>query len=170
MKFANVISDEVVAYVQKMKSADLGFDFDGETEALVFETTIEKNRNPFMFEQYAKGYVKQHSVCMRRVKMFLCINSTDKYYIEEKENWDKYIDEVANKDKALDNGYFWAIAEAQIIEGSAVLLGSNPITPTISVKNDEPLQDTRQDTQDSSLDNTIDAKELTNFILQTLKK
>jgi hypothetical protein len=36
-----------------------------ETEALVFNVEIDKDRNDFMFNQYAKGYVKEHSVGMR---------------------------------------------------------------------------------------------------------
>jgi hypothetical protein len=36
-----------------------------DTEALVFNVEIDKDRNDFMFNQYAKGYVKEHSVGMR---------------------------------------------------------------------------------------------------------
>ncbi|KKK49589.1 hypothetical protein LCGC14_3133520, partial [marine sediment metagenome] len=41
--------------------SELGFDFEGQTQALVFESTIKKERNEFMFKQYAKGFVKNHS-------------------------------------------------------------------------------------------------------------
>jgi hypothetical protein len=48
--------------VESHKWKDLGFDFEGNTEALVFNVEIDKDRNDFMFNQYAKGYVKEHSV------------------------------------------------------------------------------------------------------------
>ena len=87
-----------------------------------------------MFEQYKQGYVDNHSVGMQYVKLRMCVN--DKDYEKGKEAWDQYIDQVANKDVAEKQGYFWAVLEAKAIEGSAVPNGSNPITPTLSVKNE----------------------------------
>lgn len=139
MKFNSIISDNVQASVKKMSWNKLGYDFEGDTEALIFDSDIEKERNEFMFKQYSKGYVKEHSVGMRYVKLDLAINSESKYDVEEKAVWDKYIDEIANKEVAEAQGYFWAVTEAKIIEGSAVVKGSNYATPTISieaVKND----------------------------------
>lgn len=139
MTFSNIISDDVKASVQELKWSDLGYSYQGTTEALVFESNISKERNGFMFEQYAKGYVKEHSVGMRYVKLELAVNSEDKYYRDEKEAWDKYIDQVANKETVEEQGYFWAVLEAKAIEGSAVVKGSNFATPTISV---EAVKDT----------------------------
>ena len=150
MKFDHIISDDVTASTKKMTWKELGFDFEGDTEALVFDCEIQKARNPYMFEQYARGYVKNHSVGMRYVQLHLCIDSDDKYSKDEKENWDKYIGEVANKDEVEAQGYFWAVTEAKLVEGSAVPLGSNWATPTQSVKEFEfvePSQDTRKDTE-----------------------
>ncbi|MDR0575637.1 MAG: hypothetical protein LBG96_16720 [Tannerella sp.] len=137
--FKGVISDDVTAYAKKIEWRELGLDFDGKTEALVFDSRIEKARNEYMFEQYARGYVKNHSVGMRYEEMHLCIDSEEKYYIEEKENWDKYIDEVVNRDAAVKKGYFWAVTEAKAVEGSAVLFGANWATPVQSVKEDANL-------------------------------
>lgn len=134
MKFDHIISDDVKASVQLMSWKDLGQKFEGMTEALVFDATISKNRNEFMFDQYAQGFVKEHSVGMRYVKLELAINSDSKWDVEEKEVWDKYIDQVANKEVAEAQGYMWVVHEAKIIEGSAVVKGSNPATPTISVE------------------------------------
>jgi hypothetical protein len=66
------------------------------------------------------------------VKLQLAIN--DEEEVQEFEVWNKYIDEIANKDDAVNQGYFWAILEAKLIEGSAVPIGSNTITPTLEVK------------------------------------
>lgn len=156
MAFDKIISDKVNASVKEMNWQELGLGFVGTTEALTFEAEIDKERNPFMFEQYRKGYVKEHSVGMRYVKMALAINSEDKYYREEKEIWDKYYSEVANKSVADENGYFWVVTEAKIIEGSAVVKGSNPATPTLSV---EAVKDTCTDKEEPSADTQKTNKE-----------
>ena len=156
MSFSKIITDDLTASVKNMSFKELGFDnLEGETQALIFDANVSSKRNEFMFEQYAKGYVKEHSVGMRYVTMYLCINSEEKYYIEEKANWDKYIVDVVNKQDAIANGYFWAVTEAKLIEGSAVVKGSNYATPTISVKNIEAVNNTSKDepskdTQDKS--------------------
>ena len=88
MTFDHIITDKVNASVQAMTWGDLGFDYEGKTEALVFNTEIDKGRNPYMFQQYSKGYVKEHSVGMRYVKISLAINSDKRYDEEEKEVWE----------------------------------------------------------------------------------
>lgn len=141
--FKGVISDEVKATTSTMSWSELGEKYEGTTEALIFDADIDKQRNEYMAEQYINGRVKNHSVGMRYVNLFFCMNSDSKWDVEEKSNWDKYISFVANKETAEMYGYFWAVTEAKIIEGSAVLFGSNPITPTISVKT-EPEQSTQE--------------------------
>jgi hypothetical protein len=134
MCFDKIITDNLKASVSNMSWSDLGYpELKGTSQVLIFDCEIDSDRNEFMFEQYLKGYVKQHSVGMQYVNLFLCINSEEKYYREEKDNWDKYIKEVVNKDDAISQGYFWAVTEAKIVEGSAVVKGSNFATPTISV-------------------------------------
>ena len=148
MTFDHIISDKVSASANLMAWKDIGVNLEGDTEALVFDSEIEKSRNPYMFEQYARGYVKSHSVGMRYVQLYLCINSEEKNYMAEKSDWDKYIGDVANRDEAEEKGHFWAVTEAKLVEGSAVPFGSNWATPTQSVKEfTEPSNDTRKDTE-----------------------
>jgi len=147
MKFDKIISDDVKASVDVMTWKELGSSLEGNTEALIFDVGIDK-RNSFMFGQYAKGYVKNHSVGMRYVKIDMAINSSEKWAVEEKEVWDKHIDEVANKADAEEQGYFFAVSEAKIIEGSAVPIGSNTITPTLST---EAVKETLQIEAEKSL-------------------
>ncbi len=143
MKFDKIISDGSMlkASVKDYNWSELGVNFEGKTQALIFESTIDKNRNPFMFNQYANGWVKNHSVGMRYVKYDLAIN--DENNPNEFDAWNKYYPNIANKDRADQKGYFWYVTEAKVIEGSAVPLGSNWITPTLeNNKNEPPKQGT----------------------------
>lgn len=164
MRFDKVISDKVNAYTQNLSWKQLGYDYDGTTQALIFDSEVKSEDNSYMFEQYKKGKVKNHSVGMQYVKVSLAVDSTEKYFKEEKDTWDKYINEIANKELAQEKGYFFAVTEAKVIEGSAVLVGSNRATPTISVS--EAAKSTSEHTPDEPIDVTpkVDWK----FILNTL--
>lgn len=142
--FDNIISDRVKASAETMSWKALGFDWAGNTQALVFDSVISKADSPQMFTKYAQGKVPNHSVGMQYVKIALAVNSDISDLKEEKKAWDKYINEIINKEDAERQGYFWAVTEAKIVEGSAVLRGSNYATPTLNVTGkDEPSQDTR---------------------------
>lgn len=108
-----------------------------EIEVLVYEVTIDEKRNPFMFNQYKNGYVLNHSVGMRYVKIFLCYKSSLPEHKEENDAWEKYYPMVLNKDVADSRGWFWAVTEAKNIEGSAVVKGSNFLTPVLSMAENE---------------------------------
>lgn len=158
MNFASIISDgkDLKASAKMMSFKELGYKAEGETQVLFFESTVKRDRNNYMFKEYAKGHVQNHSVGMRYVKLDLAVNNPD--YKEEKAVWDKYIDQVSNKAEAEDKGYFWAVLEAKVIEGSAVPIGSNQVTPTIEIS--EAAKSTSE-TIEPSLDTQ---KQITKFI------
>lgn len=155
-EFDKVITDSAKGYVQFMNWKNLGLPYEGKTEALIFESTIDKKRNEFMLNQYANGWVKNHSVGMRYVSLELAINTEAAYDKEYKDLWDEFYPIIANKETADERGYFWVVKEAKIIEGSAVVMGSNSATPTLENKEEiepskdtldnEPLQDTQKQT------------------------
>lgn len=138
--FNGILSDEVKAYTEDIEWKELGIQgLEGKTQALVFEAVLDKNsawfeniENRKLFNLYKSGKVRNHSVGMRYVKDYMCINSDA--YEEEYKNWQKYIEFVANKEDVEKRNYFWAVTEAKIIEGSAVVRGSNWATPTQSVE------------------------------------
>jgi hypothetical protein len=131
--------DDLKAFTKTMTWKELGYDADGTTQALVFDSVVKESRNPYMFNQYKQGFVENHSVGMRYVKIELAIN--DKDYPTEKGFYDKYITEIINRKEAEASQYFWVVTEAKVIEGSAVPFGSNPITPTTRMKNEPSIID-----------------------------
>lgn len=141
--FEGIISDNVKAFVKQMTWAELGFaGYQGTTQALVYDTVIDKADSPDMFERYRRGKVKNHSVGMRYVKVEMAVD--DDRYEKEKAVWDKYYPQIANKADVDEAGVFWAVTEAKNIEGSAVVKGSNFVTPTMSVQEtkNQPSLDT----------------------------
>lgn len=159
MSFENVIADSLndglKASAVTMRWRDLGYPWNGKTEALIFETSIKKDVNEYMFDLYRKGRVNNHSVGMQYVKIYLCINSEEAMYSSEKANWDKYYPQVVNKEIADEKGYFWAVTEAKVVEGSAVVKGSNSQTPSleIEIEKEEPTEVT-QDTTEPAIEVT----------------
>jgi len=141
-RFESVLSSKAKSYNEVMNFLDLGINKDMVMEANINLFTIDKTKNPYMFAQYADGEVKQHSIGMTYVTIDLA------YYDEESQkemdffNWAKK--QAINPEVADENGYLWVVREAKKREGSAVVFGSNPITPTLYVKNYEPQRSTRK--------------------------
>ena len=148
MEFNKVIADgeQLKSYVKNYTWVELGYDYEGTTEVLIFESEILKERNEFMLNQYAKGWVRNHSVGMQYVKLDFAINDED--YPNEYEAWKKYYQMMANKEMADERGYFWYVLEAKLIEGSSVPLGSNAATPNLSTGKGDPPQGEQKNTID----------------------
>jgi len=142
-------------YEREVMWSDLGVDKKGVTTVVAMETDIIKDYNPMMFKQYQDGDVDQHSVGMYYVKVELAVNDSESE--EEFKVWNEHINQIGNKELAEEKGFFWAVKEAKLIEISAVLEGSNSLTPTIEAKQDiEPSEDTQKD--EPSLDTQTEKK------------
>lgn len=125
------IGEVVDVQLRTMMWKDLGVNIPGSTQVIVFITDVMKDYNTKVFNQYKAGKIKQHSIGLRYVNLELAINDPD--YEKEIDFWNKYIDLIGNKQDAIDQGYFWVVAEIKLLENSCVLFGSNILTPTLSV-------------------------------------
>jgi hypothetical protein len=137
--FDGIISDNVHVMTKQIAWHELGYNYEGNTQALIYDSIIDREDMPdntkSMFDKYRRGQIKQHSVGMRYVALTFALN--DSRYAEDFAAWEKYFDEIANKEDALENGYFWAVTQAKNIEGSAVVRGANFATPTLNVEEKE---------------------------------
>lgn len=137
LEIGKIISQpkDVEAFTQVMEWKELGANFEGETEALIFKSKLSERSNVDGFNAYKFNDPVQHSIRMIYDKMYLCVDpemDDDADMAAYNENWEKYITQVINADKAKEQGYFWAITEARIFkEGSMVIAGSNDVTPTL---------------------------------------
>lgn len=129
----------------------VGKDYYGQTEALVFEIPKEKfiQKNVLKaIEEMAADF--ENSIRMSYDKIKLAANSTDKDLAENKAYFDSKINSIANKEVALEAGYFWGVEELRIHkEGSLVVAGgSNDATSIIQIT--EPVKSTQIDPPSSS--------------------
>ena len=146
------VGEVIDIYSSTLSYSELGIQGEGSTQSLLFITDVMKSYNEKVFNQYKLGKVNQHSIGLQYVKLDLAIN--DQGSEKELEFWNKYIDQIINPEMALERGYFWVVQEIKLLENSAVLFGSNEMTPTLDndLKNepikvtpkDEPLIDTHK--------------------------
>jgi hypothetical protein len=146
----NVIAwpEDVKAFTKSISWNLVGKDFEGETEALIFEIPEEK-----IVKESARDAIRdrrkvQGSVSMVYVKVDMAIDSKEKEYAYNKQVFDSYINEIANKEVAIEQGFYFLVSEAKIArEGSMVLLGSNDATEIIypDMPDDEEMDDMEDD-------------------------
>ena len=131
-------------YEKDFALSDLGLNMQGNTTCQVFDSLVKKELSEKLYIQYLDKKVKQHSIGLQYVKLFMCIN--DPNDSEHFANWNKYFQFVINKDAITSVGYFWAVTEIKLYEVSAVLWGSNEITPTLEEtgKEIEPTEVTQK--------------------------
>jgi len=164
-KIADVVAwpEDVSIKLETIDWVDLGFDYIGKTQALIFEIETNSIDNTEALKIINKQRPVENSVCMQYVNIELAINSEDKEYRTEKKLWDSVINDVANKDFANETGYMWIVKEAKIInESSMVTKGSNSATTTI-YEIDEPEKST-QTTIEPSDDTQLTSKEFINIL------
>lgn len=125
------VGDVVNIYSQEVSLTELGINQAGTTQSLIYESDVQKSYDEKTFNKYKSGNIRQHSIGLQYVKIDLAINDSD--YKEEFANWNKYIDQIINKEDAQAAGYFWIVPEIKLIEVSAVLMGANELTPTLTV-------------------------------------
>lgn len=124
---------DVQVVVEQKSWRDLGYNSDGITDALVFKTKTTDKTNIDAFKAFRDNEPVQGSIRMSYGKIVLCIN--DPEFKEEYSNYLKYSQEVVNKEKLDELGFFWAVIEAKIEkEGSTLLFGSNDITPYMGIE------------------------------------
>ena len=143
------VGDVKNIYYQDMSLSELGLSKSGSTQVLIFETDIKKLYNEQVFNLYKSGKINQHSIGLQYVKIGLAMN--DEESIAEYELWQKYASKVINQSVIQEKGFFWVVPEIKLLENSAVLFGSNPITPTLSAKQDDTEREPSDDTQDQPL-------------------
>jgi len=125
---------DVTMSVKSLDWSMVGKGYSGRTEALVFE--IPKSaftREDVLRSIENKSADFENSIRMMYNKITLGIDSSDKDLAQNKAYWDSRINMIANKEQAIESGYFWGVDDLKIYkEGSLVVAGgSNDATSII---------------------------------------
>lgn len=133
------IGDVKKVYKQQIQLKELGLMQSGSATALVMETAVREDFNDEIFKFYSIGKINQHSIGFRCLDIRMAINSEYVGDKEEKAAWDEFYPRIINKEKADERGYFWVIADMDLLENSCVLFGANPLTPTLITETTKAL-------------------------------
>ncbi len=150
---------KIIAYPQHVEMLlkdvawrDLGKDYDGTTQALLFKTNLQSYSPEDAVKAIEAELPVQGSISMRYFDIKMAIDSDAPEHKEEKIEYDLHINKIANKEDVLEDGFFFPVYELGIEkEGSMVVLGANDATE-IEYNSGSSKQDTHkgaseQDTQ-----------------------
>lgn len=151
----------VEVMLKEMKWQDLGRNYEGNTECLIFKIRKDKIMHEKFKQLIDAKEDLQNSIRMQYVKLDMAINSDEEDFKDEFKVYQEVYPKIANKDDFDSINWFWAVYDLKIImEGSAVLFGSNDATPT---KNDiEPSDDTQENEAAST---ALQEKQMFNSLL-----
>jgi hypothetical protein len=153
LKVNNIISTpkNVEIMIKETDFVNIGVDSELKTQLFLFKIKADKIMHSKAKQLIEDKEAIENSIRMMYVNLDLAINSTDEAYKDEYKNWNEVYPKLGNKERAAENGMFWAVRELKIVkEGSMVLFGSNDATPieskeaAESTSNDEPLENTRE--------------------------
>lgn len=108
----------------------LGVGKTGMTEGLFADAEIHKDKNEKRYKDYLNDEIDQHSVGMRYIDIQLAVNDEEEYP-KEASIFNKYINKIGNRQAVEKQGFFFAVGKAHLGEYSAVISGSNELTPTM---------------------------------------
>jgi len=154
IKTNNIIAmpEDVEVMIMDLDWKELGKNFEGKTQALVFKIKKEDIINASFKSIIDKGKKgMQNSIRMIYIKVDIGFNSNDEQFKEEKKYYDEAFEKAVNKEAFKDADVVTLVRELKIhLEGSAVPFGSNCATliktteAVINTSNDEPLKNTRE--------------------------
>lgn len=125
---------DVEMFISQLDWSLVGKNYAGKTEGLVFAIAKNKiNKADVLSAIENKSSDFENSIRMIYKKLKLGINSTSKDLKSNKDYYDSRISQIANKEQAEEDGYFWGVEELGISkEGSLVVAGgSNDATSII---------------------------------------
>lgn len=137
---------DVKMFVANIDWQMVGKNYFGQTEALIFEIAKDKiARKDVLKAIEDKASDFENSIRMVYYKVVLGVNSTNPDFAENKAYYDSRINQIFNKEVAIEDGYFWGVEELGIQkEGSLVVAGgSNDATSIYSKEFNVPSFDTQ---------------------------
>lgn len=171
LKWDSIIAwkEDVRMFIADVNWGIVGKDYEGTTQALVFEIRKDKIKRKDVLEAIEnKSSNFENSIRMIYHKIKLGIDSENPDLKENKAYYDEKINEISNKERVEEQGFFWGVEELGIHKEASLVVsgGSNDATciyqkeeekePDISTQNKdenktEPAQATQTETRKKSI-------------------
>ena len=117
---------DVKMMIKSIPWSVVGKDYEGQTQKLIFEIEKSKIINEIALKLIESDPDIENSIRMIYTDVQMGINSKDKAFAENKAYFDSRIDMIANKEKAISQGYFFGVESLKIHkEGSMVIEGGS---------------------------------------------
>ena len=141
----NILGKTLSISENSMPWKSLGIDKAGDTIGVVTETEIKRDKNPARYDDYLNETIKQHSVGMIYLQCAFACDDED--YPLEYELYSEWIDKLGNQADVEEDGFFFAVMEAKLLEYSCVIAGANELTPVLypskdTTKSGDPSRNT----------------------------
>lgn len=124
------IGKTVELYEAPISWRTLGVGKTGMTEGLFAVAEIHRSKNERRYQDYLNDEIDQHSVGMQYMDIQLAVNDEEEFP-KEYAVYQKYINKIGNRALVEEQGFFYAVSEAKLIEYSCVIAGSNELTPVL---------------------------------------
>ena len=168
LKWDSIVAwkEDVRMFVSKVDWGTVGKEYEGKTEALVFEIPKDKFKRKDVLEAIVnKSSDFENSVRMVYIKLNLGVNSDNPEHKSQKDYYDLRKSEIANFDEVEKEGYFWGVEELRIYKEASLVVagGSNSATSIFTKENtEEPLESTQTENKEGSRqsDTMFDFKQL----------
>lgn len=146
-----VRKEHIQMFTAKLPFAMLGYDYPGDTEALIYKIPKDKIIHDKVKQWLDSGDSIEASVRMQYVVIEFAMDSNAPEDAAAKARYDAYVNKIANKADFEYIAYFFIIKEAKNVrESSLVIFGSNPVTgniediePTKVTQDDPPLEQSK---------------------------
>lgn len=139
----------------------------GKVTGIYFETKMDTSTegNDTLIK-YQEGIYDNHSIGFQYMKV-------DKVERDgqhgNSQAWKKYMDMLINPKVAEDAGYFYAIKEIKLFEGSTVAFGMNELTPTLGIKGKEDVTKLQVIARIEKINSALKVGSLSDDALQSLE-
>lgn len=144
---------DVEMFTAKISWNMLGKEYEGETYSLIYKVKKDKIVNKEAKEWLEQGHELEASVRMQYVKIETAFNSDDQNYSKQKETYQTYYPQIANKEGFEEIEYFWVVKEAKnVMESSLVLFGSNSATGILNNENKSEADNITSEQEEPSND------------------
>lgn len=129
LKYNSILAwqKDVNMFIADVPWAVVGKSYEGNTQALIFGIKKDAIRNKEVLSDIENMKMEfENSIRMVYYKITMGMNSEKKEHKENKDYFDSRIDLIANKEDAIEDGYFFGVEELGIHkEGSLVVAGGS---------------------------------------------